>query len=1156
MADYDDIFGDAFGGALGPKKTKPKDEAPVEAPSVEEAPATIEEATPPRVEEPVTSAPDEGAEPREPDEVIPLEAPEAGAEGPPAEDLDIPIAEPVFEEAEAPTRPEPELPFEDTRTQEEICLDAVRESPTAIMDMVNPSEAVQVEAVSKLGYAWLIERIDNPTEAAKLAAVRSDSGIISQIDDPSEDVQLVAVRDDPELIDHIQNPDESVQKEAVSLKPDTIRYITDPSEDVQLVAVRHDPNVLELIAEPTEAVKSLAVADKPGLDRELGEPVEGTGEGLEAVTERLERRLQLTRLTTRLNNEDPREQLEAAREVKERLLDGEEQFDYEDVVEGTRGRMLVEILTNGIYDDDDLFAYARQSEEHRVAALEACSTTESSGGIPELTAGIEDHSRQIRFVINMVNPRANAEDMVQRLEQVLGIERTLINSELIGMLDNEGIEDSVKLRALSVLDRIVYNDPVSLELLNDLSRRENSTDTISEDVKQRARKVVKKAKHYVIIEGPATADDLVKLNREGRLTVLFRIPQPINDVEYNENRYLRCHVDENEDSTNLQRYARGDYRPLLDNLRNRGFTDDEAVGICELVEESEIGRGFINRIREENGLEPLQEGYTLIPREVSQKARADARLRTELVDNIKAAPHSFRNEPYIDAIARNGVREGDLEKLAERLVEKSPETARNMFDAYCHFYAAGLTDETIISAHRSDLISERRSGRLQYLGGEITDEDYKNYASVYDAYQYRGVEPSEINERIITLMEASILNFSQARTRAWITTLLMKSGFNEPESEAILNEMVNRREDLTMHIALLRGVAYNDIDGSARARIRADYLPDEEVLLDEWMDAGDSGRFDSEEFGEKGDTVPESMDVPDEAPDIHDEPTVEIPVEVAEPDEESQPRTRRRAVQRIRERNGERRGITSMVPALAAAAVVALVGAVGVLLLPNLTTTQPKTQEPRVERKAEAPEQAPPVVKEEGLRRLHPLPPEVREDEPEKRERAEPPPEPKVPVKDISVEVQEKGAGYEVTVGGKRIISSKNPFDGELMIKLKAKGFFKQKGYGYLDGSQEFSEIGKAVRAQIKELEARKMEVKKPEVKRPAKKPAPKKRPKPKRKPPKPKGPSIDDLIDDDFGFRFDGDSRSKTRRLANAMGQRNQKVLPKGKRVFRRKSC
>ena len=115
-------------------------------------------------------------------------------------------------------------------------LVAVKQDPTSIRFIKNPSEEVQLAAVNKNGLA--IQYIKNPSEELQLAAVKQNGYAIQYIANPSEAVKLAAVNQNGYAIKDIDNPTEQVQLVAVSNDGDSIKYIANPSEDVKLAAYK------------------------------------------------------------------------------------------------------------------------------------------------------------------------------------------------------------------------------------------------------------------------------------------------------------------------------------------------------------------------------------------------------------------------------------------------------------------------------------------------------------------------------------------------------------------------------------------------------------------------------------------------------------------------------------------------------------------------------------------------------------------------------------------------------------------------------------------------------------------------------------------------------------------------------------------------------
>jgi hypothetical protein len=159
-----------------------------------------------------------------------------------------------------------------------LVIDAIKEKWTLIKNMDNPSEAVQLAAISQFGHAityirhpseemkiaavkqnsWNIRHIKNPSEEVQLAAVSKVGDAIEYISDPSDDVKLAAVKQNGWNIRHIKNPSEEMQLAAVTNNGMNIQGIKHPSEAAQLAAVRNFGPSIEYIKNPTPRVNALA----------------------------------------------------------------------------------------------------------------------------------------------------------------------------------------------------------------------------------------------------------------------------------------------------------------------------------------------------------------------------------------------------------------------------------------------------------------------------------------------------------------------------------------------------------------------------------------------------------------------------------------------------------------------------------------------------------------------------------------------------------------------------------------------------------------------------------------------------------------------------------------------------------------------------------
>ena len=100
-----------------------------------------------------------------------------------------------------------EVDYTDQSEEKQIAL--VQYDPSRIMQIKNPSIAVQLAAVKKIGYA--IEQIKDPCIAVQLAAVKENGYVIELIEDPCIAVQRVAIHYHHGMIDFIRSPDQEVQ---------------------------------------------------------------------------------------------------------------------------------------------------------------------------------------------------------------------------------------------------------------------------------------------------------------------------------------------------------------------------------------------------------------------------------------------------------------------------------------------------------------------------------------------------------------------------------------------------------------------------------------------------------------------------------------------------------------------------------------------------------------------------------------------------------------------------------------------------------------------------------------------------------------------------------------------------------------------------------
>ena len=148
---------------------------------------------------------------------------------------------------------------------EDIQMKALRELDFNISNIKNPTEAVQLYAVSQSGTAYY--KIKNPSEAVQMAAVKRNGEILEHIDNPSEAIQLAAVTDNGSSIQYLYNkgisPSNEVMVAAIKQNGDALRYIKNPSDELQIIAVEKDGRVLERLPNASEAVQLAAIKNKP-----------------------------------------------------------------------------------------------------------------------------------------------------------------------------------------------------------------------------------------------------------------------------------------------------------------------------------------------------------------------------------------------------------------------------------------------------------------------------------------------------------------------------------------------------------------------------------------------------------------------------------------------------------------------------------------------------------------------------------------------------------------------------------------------------------------------------------------------------------------------------------------------------------------------------
>jgi hypothetical protein len=111
----------------------------------------------------------------------------------------------------------------------------VRREWENIKNINNPSLKVQLAAVNE--YPFLLKYI-NLHKQIELEAVKNNPSAIQWIKNPSEEMKLIAIQDNPNNIFHIENPSKEIQLIAIKKNPRAITH--NPCKEAQLIAVRND----------------------------------------------------------------------------------------------------------------------------------------------------------------------------------------------------------------------------------------------------------------------------------------------------------------------------------------------------------------------------------------------------------------------------------------------------------------------------------------------------------------------------------------------------------------------------------------------------------------------------------------------------------------------------------------------------------------------------------------------------------------------------------------------------------------------------------------------------------------------------------------------------------------------------------------------------
>ncbi len=148
-------------------------------------------------------------------------------------------------------------------------LELVHKDPLNIKHISNPSEKVQLKAVSRDGDSilFIYEKNIEPSEQVKLTAVKQNGVSIRHIKKPSRMLKMYAVIRSCNAIKYIEgsSDDEELQMTSIRANSKSIRHIDNPSVDIQLGAVRQNIDAIFYIKNPNKRTAYHCIISDPDL---------------------------------------------------------------------------------------------------------------------------------------------------------------------------------------------------------------------------------------------------------------------------------------------------------------------------------------------------------------------------------------------------------------------------------------------------------------------------------------------------------------------------------------------------------------------------------------------------------------------------------------------------------------------------------------------------------------------------------------------------------------------------------------------------------------------------------------------------------------------------------------------------------------------------
>jgi hypothetical protein len=148
--------------------------------------------------------------------------------------------------------------------EEVSILDKLKENPSLILSIKDPTEEMKKEALTEL--PSLIENLHNVTEVDCINAVRSNGLYLSKIKTPTNKVILEALKQNGMAIQYVKDPTDEQIKTAILNDPFCIKHLLADGklkEEYKKLALHQNGLVIQLLDDPTEELQLIAVTENP-----------------------------------------------------------------------------------------------------------------------------------------------------------------------------------------------------------------------------------------------------------------------------------------------------------------------------------------------------------------------------------------------------------------------------------------------------------------------------------------------------------------------------------------------------------------------------------------------------------------------------------------------------------------------------------------------------------------------------------------------------------------------------------------------------------------------------------------------------------------------------------------------------------------------------